>query len=101
MLKPRGDYVMLERLEAKGKSEGGILLPDNAKTKTNCGKVLAVGPGRLSASQSLTDEEVKVEGIEVGDIAHFLSYSGSEIEENGKTYLFIREGDILAIEAPR
>ena len=35
-------------LEAEEKTAGGIVLPDTAKEKPQQGKVIAVGPGRLS-----------------------------------------------------
>ena len=47
-IRPLDDRVVVEPLEAEEKTAGGILLPDAAQQKPQRGKVLAVGPGKLS-----------------------------------------------------
>ena len=47
-IKPLGDRIVIKRFEAAEKTAGGIVLPDSAKDKPQKGKVLAVGPGKLS-----------------------------------------------------
>lgn len=97
MLKPRENIVMVERVEAKSTSDGGIILPDAAKQQTNKGKVLAIGTyfddlsNRLRTIPQLKD-------LKVDNIVYFPKYAGNEIEENGKTYLFLSYQDVLAIE---
>ncbi len=56
------------------------------------GKVVAVGPGRM------TDEgdRIKVE-VKVGDEILFGKWSGSEITIDGDEYLFMKDDDILAV----
>ena len=44
-VKPLHDRVLIERLEAEGKTAGGIIIPDTAKEKPAEGKVIAVGAG--------------------------------------------------------
>ncbi|EHG6828043.1 co-chaperone GroES, partial [Listeria monocytogenes] len=47
MLKPLGDRVVIEVLEAEEKTASGIVLPDSAKEKPQSGKIVAVGSGRV------------------------------------------------------
>ena len=62
-LRPLDDRVVVEPLEAEEKTAGGILLPDTAKQKPQQGKVIAVGPGKLS------DEGNRLAlAVKVGDI---------------------------------
>ena len=45
-LQPLQDWALIEPSEAKGKTTGGLVIPDTAKEKPVEGKVLAVGTGR-------------------------------------------------------
>jgi len=90
-LKPLDDRVVVQSLEAEEKTSGGILLPDTAKQKPQQGKVIAVGPGKLSDKGERTAVAVKV-----GDTVLFGKYSGSDVEVNATEYKIMREGDILA-----
>jgi chaperonin GroES len=89
-LKPLDDRVVIEPLEAEEKTSGGILLPDTAKQKPQQGKVVAVGPGKLSDKGARTALAVKV-----GDTVLFGKYSGSDVEVNGTEYKILRESEIL------
>ena len=42
-IRPIGDKVIVQRVEAESKTAGGIVLPDSAKEKPKRGKILAVG----------------------------------------------------------
>ena len=44
-LKPLGNRVVLQELEAEEKTPSGIILPDSAKEKPQEAVVVAVGPG--------------------------------------------------------
>src|SRR5579872_3914480 len=90
-LKPLDDRVVVEPTEAEEKTAGGILLPDTAKQKPQQGKIVAVGPGKLS------DEGNRVAmAVKVGDIVLYGKYSGSDVEVNGKELKILRESDLLA-----
>jgi chaperonin GroES len=91
-IKPLSDRVVIEPLEAEGKTSGGIYLPDTAKEKPQMGKVVAVGKGKLTDSGELLKLEVKV-----GDKVLYGKYSGTDVTVQGKEYLIVRESDILAI----
>ena len=90
-LRPLDDRVVVEGLEAEEKTAGGILLPDTAKQKPQQGKVIAVGPGKLS------DKGDRLAlGVKVGDTVLFGKYSGSDVEVGGREFKILRESDILA-----
>jgi chaperonin GroES len=44
-IQPLQDWALIEPSEAKGKTTGGLFIPDTAKEKPVEGKVLAVGNG--------------------------------------------------------
>ncbi|EUJ29294.1 co-chaperonin GroES [Listeria grayi] len=92
MLRPLGDRVVIEVLEAEEKTASGIVLPDSAKEKPQEGKVIAVGNGKVLENGTKQELEVAV-----NDRIIFSKYSGTEVTYDGKDYLIIREDDILAI----
>ena len=91
-LKPLSDRVVIEPLEADDRTSGGIYLPDTAKEKPQIGKIVAVGPGKISDAGEKIPMEVKA-----GDKVLYGKYSGTDVTVEGKDYLIVREGDILAI----
>ena len=90
-LRPLDDRIVVEPTEAEEKTAGGILLPDTAKQKPQQGKVVAIGPGKLSEKGSRTAVAVKV-----GDLVLYGKYSGSDVEVNNKELKILRESDVLA-----
>ena len=91
-LKPLGDKVIVERLQAKEKTEGGIILPETAKEKPQEGKVIAVGNGKTLKNGKTVAPQVKP-----GDKILFGKYSGNEIKLDEQEYLIVESEDILAI----
>ena len=91
-IKPLGDRALVEPLEAKEKTKGGIVLPDTAKEKPQEGKIVAVGKGKIGDDGKTIPLEVKV-----GDKVLYGKYSGTEITVDDKEYLIVKEEDILAI----
>jgi len=92
MLKPLSDRIVVEVTEAEEVSPGGIVLPDTAQEKPKQGKVVAVGPGRISDDGALLPMDVKK-----GDVVLFTEYGGTEITLGKKKYTVLRQPDILAI----
>ncbi len=90
-IKPLSDRVIVEPLEAEEKTAGGLYIPDNAKEKPQKGKIVAVGPGKISDSGDLIKMEVKA-----GETVLYGKYSGTEIQDGDKELLIMRESDILA-----
>ncbi len=91
-IKPLGDKIVVERLEAEEKTSGGIVLPDTAKEKPKEGKVVAVGEGKLLDNGKRAAFQVKK-----GNRIIFSSYAGTEVTVDGKEYLVMSEEDVLAI----
>jgi chaperonin GroES len=91
-IRPLGDKVLVERVEAESKTAGGIVLPDTAKEKPQRGKVVAVGEGKMLENGSRKEIQVKK-----GDLVLFTSYAGTEVKIDGKEYLIMDESDIMAV----
>jgi len=91
-VKPLNDRVLVKRMEEVQVTKGGILIPDTAKEKPIEGKVIAVGPGKMS------DAGVRMAlQLKEGDRVLFGKYAGTEIKTEGEEYLMMREEDILAV----
>lgn len=91
-IRPLGDRVLVEILEAEEKTKGGIILPDTAKEEKSEGKVIAVGSGK-------TLESGKVQPIEVkkGDRVIFGKWGGDDITIDGKKHKILKEADLVAV----
>ncbi|GAA0512760.1 MULTISPECIES: co-chaperone GroES [Deinococcus] len=93
MLKPLGDRVLVEIIEeAEQKTAGGLYVPDTAKEKSQRGKVIAVGSGKMLDNGTRVALDVKE-----GDTVYFAKYGGTEVSLEGKNYSILAERDILAI----
>ncbi len=92
-IRPLHDKLIVERLAVENKSEGGIVLTSKSAQKSNRGKVLAVGKGRLLDSGERAALEVKV-----NDQIIFNDGYGVKTEKvDGREYLILSESDVLAI----
>jgi len=91
-VKPLDDRVLIRQSEAEQTTAGGIVLPDSAKEKPQCGKVIATGPGKMLEAGDRAKMSVKK-----GDEVYYGKYAGTEIKIDGKDYVICRESDILAI----
>ena len=91
-IKPLADRVVVKPVEEEEVTQGSIIIPDTAKEKPQQGKVVAVGPGKISESGTKINPEVKV-----GDVVLYGKYSGTEVTVDGEDYLIMRESDILAV----
>ncbi|HRP69601.1 MAG TPA: co-chaperone GroES [Turneriella sp.] len=91
-IKPLADRVLIEAAPEKEEKIGSIFIPDTAKEKPNVGVIVAAGPGKVTDDGKTVPLQVKA-----GQKVLYGKYSGTEIKENGKEYLIVRESDILAI----
>ncbi len=91
-IRPLGDRVLVQRVEAEEKTAGGILLPDSAKEKPKEGKIISLGEGK-----QLDSGERSTFSVKKGNRVLFSSYAGTEVKYGGEEYLIMREEDILAI----
>lgn len=86
-IKPLGSRVVIKKLEAEEKTEGGLILASAAKEKPQMAEVVAVGPGTKDETMELS----------AGDKVVFSKYAGTEIKYDGEEYTIMSQGDILAI----
>ena len=91
-VRPLGDRVLVERIEAEEVTAGGILLPESAKEKPKEGIVIAVGEGRM-----LDNGQRSTPSLKKGDRVLFTSYGGTEVKLGGEEYLIMEERDILGV----
>ena len=91
-LKPLSDRVVVKAEAVEEKTASGIILPDTAKEKPQVGKVVAVGPGKISDTGNAIKMTVKV-----GDKVLYGKYSGTEVTFENEDYLIMKENDIFAI----
>ena len=92
MLRPLGDRIVIELIEAEEKTASGIVLPDSAKEKPQEGNVVATGTGRVLENGTRVELDVKE-----GDRIIFSKYSGTEVKYENNDYLILRESDVLAV----
>lgn len=86
-VKPLADRVLVEPKEAETKTASGLFIPDTAKEKPQAGTVVAVGPGKK-------DEPME---LKVGDKVLYGKYAGTELNVDGKIYIMMRQGDVMAV----
>ena len=93
---PLGDRVLvlpLNEEEKGGKTKSGIIIPDTvSKEKSEQGKVVAVGEGKLNEAGKRVPLTVKK-----GQTVIFSKYGPDEIKVDGVEYFIISESNILAI----
>lgn len=92
-LTPAAGYLLIEPLEAQGKTASGIYLPESASEKPQKGKVLAVGEPEITESGTKRPAPAKV-----GDTVIYKKWGGNEVKIGDKEYLFSKFEDILAVE---
>ena len=90
--RPLHDRVVVTRIDAEGKTAGGIIIPDTAKEKPTEGEIIAVGPGGRDESGKLIPIDVKN-----GDRVLFGKWSGKEVKIDGVEYLIMKESDIMGV----
>lgn len=93
-LKPLGDRVIVEIVEEPQTTASGIVLPDTAKEKSQRGKVIAVGPGKM-----LDNGERAALEVSEGDTVMFAKYGGTEVTLDGQDLMILQERDIIAVVA--
>ncbi len=85
-IKPLGTRVVIKRVEAEEKTQGGIILAAQAKEQPLMAEVVAVGPGNA-------DEKMQ---LAVGDKVIFAKYGGTEVKFEGEDYIIMKQEEILA-----
>ncbi|TKS57881.1 MAG: molecular chaperone GroES [Nitrospira sp.] len=102
-LQPLQDWALIEPSEAKGKTAGGLFIPDTAKEKPVEGKVLAVGKGRWetpeekggSKPKKKEEKVFKPTVLKPGDQVLYEKYGTTKVDLDGKELVLVRESDVL------
>jgi chaperonin GroES len=90
-IKPLGDRVVVQPLEADEKTDSGLYIPDSAQEKPQKGTIVAIGPGRV-------ENGTKVDmTVSEGDEVLYGKYAGTEVTLDGGEFLIMRESDIFGV----
>lgn len=90
---PTDDHIVVQVEEAEEQTASGIYIPKTAsKERPQQGKVVAVGPGKVSDDGSRLPMDVKV-----GQTVLFSKYGPTEVEVDGEEMLILNQSDVLAI----
>src|ERR1051325_11258251 len=90
--RPLHDRVVIRRVEAEDKTQGGIIIADTAKEKPMEGEVVAVGPGARG-----DDGKIQPLDVKAGDRVLFGKWSGTEVKLDGEDLIIMKESDIMGI----
>jgi chaperonin GroES len=84
-LQPLNENVLLELTDefTETKTASGIIIPDTAKEKPQMARLIALG-------------NIENPGVAAGDVVLYKKYSGTEVDFEGKKYLFVPYADLLA-----
>lgn len=108
---PLADRVIIKRtVEPESITPGGIVIPDNARTTSQEGTVVAVGRGKRVGDQPkyypvgggddvVERWEYEPLQVKVGDRVLFGKYAGSEISIDDVPHVIMREDELLAVIA--
>jgi len=91
-IRPLHDRILVKRLEEKGITKGGIIVPETAKEKPQEGEIVAVGNGAIDEAGKIRPLDVKV-----GDKILFTKWGGTEVTFDDEELLIMKESDVLAI----
>ena len=89
---PLGDKVVILPQEEGEQKYGNIIVPDAGQEKPEMGKVLAVGPGRISTNGTLIPNK-----LEVGQIIIVPKFGAQVVVVENETYVVASENDVLGI----
>lgn len=82
-LHPLADRIVAKPIQPETKTSAGILLPEQAKDKTQIAEVLAVGKD--------------VKEVKVGDHIVHAEYGPDRFRQDNDDLLIVKEKDVLAV----
>jgi len=80
---PLNDYILIKTNLTESLSEGGIIIPNTARSETGQGTVLAVSP------------DLKSPNVKKGDLIYYKKGKGESITKGEEFKLAIRYGDLM------
>lgn len=85
---PLANFVLIQRIEEEGGVQGGIIIPEIGQQKSNKGRVVAVGEGRVVGGVIVPIP------LTPGDIVLFSKYGAEDVKLDGVDYLLLRYDEI-------
>lgn len=94
MITPLPGYVLIEPIEEEQMTAGGIAIPETSKDKPMRGKVID------ARSFHPDDKEHRAwhDEVIVGLVVIYKKWTNQEVEKDGKKYLLVSFGELLAID---
>ena len=89
---PLGDKIIILPREEGEQMYGNIIVPDAGQERPEMGKVLAVGPGRISTDGTLIPNR-----LEVGVTVMVPKFGAQKVELENESYIMAGESDVLGI----
>ena len=89
---PLSDKVVILPIEEGETTYGNIIVPDAGGERPEMGKVLAVGPGRISTDGTLIPNK-----LEVGVTVMVPKFGAQVAVVENETYIIAGESDVLGI----
>jgi chaperonin GroES len=89
---PLDNKVVILPQEEGEQMYGNIIIPDSTQERPEIGKVLAVGPGRISTDGTLIPNR-----IEVGATVMVPKFGAQVVVVENETYIIAGESDVLGI----
>ena len=89
---PLNDKVVILPIEEGETTYGNIIVPDAGGERPEMGKVLAVGPGRISTDGTLIPNK-----LEVGVTVMVPKFGAQVVVVENETYIVAGESDVLGI----
>ena len=90
LISPLGDRVIILPNDEGEQMYGNIVVPDMGQEKPEIGKVLAVGPGRITSDGTLVPNQIKV-----GQTVLVPKFGAQKVTVENETYIIASENDVL------
>ncbi len=91
-IKPLGDRVIVQQLEAETTTASGLVLPDTATEKPQQATVVAVP----KAPKDDDGNDIELD-LAVGDVVIYSKYGGTEVKYGADEYIILSLKDVLAV----
>lgn len=92
-LYPKNDRILLKPIDEGEQTYGSIVIPDMGKEKPEMGKVIAVGPGRLSEY----GKNIPVRTCREGDIILIPKIGTLRFDFEGEEYYIAQDREVIAV----
>ena len=89
--KPLFDRIVVDPQVEENISKSGIVLPETSQERPQIGVVVCVGDG-----ENFDGVETKMK-VKIGDKILFQKYAGNELKIDGKTYVVLRQIDVIGV----